>query len=176
MNPARNWTSLPPRNRRLALAVLLAAPLLYVAAGAGLAEVKKHGSLFFDQQRIACLPWGLYAGTYDTGEIARGELVAFRVKGIPPMKDGSVVVKIAAAREGDVVDIAQGVVRVNGNVLGDVRYGARTLNKPVTAWDTHYTVGKNEYFMFGSEYRSYDSRYWGLIKGDQIVAKMLWVL
>jgi conjugal transfer pilin signal peptidase TrbI len=176
MSLVQSWTNLPARNRKLALAVLLLAPAMYLATGILADKFKKNVLLAYDQQRIGCLPWGLYTGSYHFDTVERGDLVAFKATSLPPLADGSVVIKVAAGRAGDVVEIKEGVLTINGRVMGDLRYGARRLNKPVTAWDKRYTIGPNEYFMLGSEYRSYDSRYWGVIKREQIIAKMHVVL
>lgn len=176
MRPVPSWTNLPRRNRALALATLLLGPILYVASGAVASQARQHLVLAYDQQRYGCLPWGLYAGFYDVGTVERGDMVAFKARATPPIVEGGVVVKIAAGKPGDLVEIANGVLSINGRVMGDLRYGAQRLNKPITAWDTRYTIGPNEYFMLGSEQRSFDSRYWGVVTGEQIIAKMHVVL
>jgi conjugal transfer pilin signal peptidase TrbI len=176
MSLVQSWTDLPARNRKLALAVLVLAPLLYLATGMLADNFKKHVVLAYDQQRFGCLPWGLYTGLYQFDKVERGDLLAFKAASLPPLADGSVVIKVAAGQAGDVVEIKEGVLTINGRVMGDLRYGARRLNKPLTSWDKRYTIGPNEYFMLGSEYRSYDSRYWGVVKRENIIAKMHVVL
>jgi conjugal transfer pilin signal peptidase TrbI len=172
MSLVQSWTNLPARNRKLAIAVLVLAPALYLCTGLLVDKLKKHVLVAFDQQRFGCLPWGFYTGFYGSDGAKRGDLLAFRAKSLPPLSDGSIVIKVAAGQAGDVVEIKEGVLTINGRVIGDLRYGARRLNKPITAWDKRYTIGEGEFFMLGSEYRSYDSRYFGVIKGEHIVAKM----
>lgn len=176
MSLVQSWTKLPARNRRLTIAVLVLSPLLYLATGQMVDKLKKHVLVAFDQQRYGCLPWGFYTGFYGSEGAKRGDLLAFKAKSLAPLPDGATVIKLAAGQAGDVVEIKGGVLTINGRVMGDLRYGARRLNKPITAWDKRYTIGPNEYFMLGSEYRSYDSRYFGVIKGEHIVAKMHVVL
>jgi conjugal transfer pilin signal peptidase TrbI len=179
MHSVRNWIEdrwrqLPQRNRRLFRLTLIAVPLLFACAGVACKAVAAYGTLYVDENLglSTCLPWDVYVGRYRPKQVRRGDIVSFRIGKNGVFEEGTVLAKIVAGVEGDVVEIRHGVLSINGRVLGDVRRGVRRLNKPPTFWDTRYVVGKDEFFMLGTEYRSFDSRYWGVITGDQIVAKL----
>lgn len=152
--------------------VMLLGPLLMLLASTARDAIAIRGALFFERQDASCLPWFLYVGSYTVKSVDRGDLIAFKTRSIPRYKDGLIFIKLVAGREGDVVDIKNGLVSINGQAMGNVLNGAQRLNKPLTSWDTHYVIGHNEFFMMGSEFRSFDSRYWGVIKYDQIIAKL----
>jgi len=172
MSLAQSWTELPRRNRILTLLLLGAGPVLFAGTAIAKNEFLKHSTIMYEQHVDACLPWDYYQATFPVGAIQSGDIVAFHPHGNQLFHDTDTIVKLVAGGEGDIVDIHDGVLTINGKVLGDVRRGVERLGKPMNFWDTHYVIGHNEFFMFGSEYRSYDSRYWGIIKRDQIVAKL----
>jgi conjugal transfer pilin signal peptidase TrbI len=179
MRWARNWIEdrwrdLPLRNRRLFCLVLVLAPLLFAATDVLCKAAARYGTLYVDENAgmSTCLPWDVYVGVYGPTIVKRGDILSFHIGRNGVFREGTVLAKLVAGTAGDVVEIRDGVLRINGRVLGDVRRGARRLNKPMTFWDTRYVIKKNEFFMLGTEYRSFDSRYWGVIRRDQIIAKL----
>ena len=121
--------------------------------------------LLLEPTTAGCLPWDLYlwVGQKDKPvEFARYDLVAFPARKMAPyVPDGTNIGKLVAGLPGDTVEIRDGNLFINGVLLGDTAYGAKRLNKPRNHWDTRYVLGADEIFVYGSEERSYDSRYWG---------------
>lgn len=164
-------TRLPARNAALLAAILAFAPVALFGARASADLLHRHGYIFFDREQTGCLPWEWYWGSIDTGVIRRGDLITFRNEQASLFQPGALMTKIVAGMPGDTVVIDQGVISINGQILGTLARGAQHFFKPVNRWDTRYRIPAGQYFVFGSEYRSYDSRYWGPIRHDQIVTK-----
>jgi len=164
-------TRLPARNATLIAAILAFVPVALFGARPSTDLLHRHGYIFFDREETGCLPWEWYWGSIDTGVIRRGDLVTFRNEQASLFPRGALMTKIVAGVPGDTVVIGQGVISINGQILGTLARGAQHFFKPVNTWDTRYRIPAGQYFVFGSEYRSYDSRYWGPIRHDQIVTK-----
>lgn len=111
-----------------------------------------------------CLPWRSYILDTENITVNRWDLVAFPSKGMQPVADdGLPVGKLVAGVAGDEVLITGGRLYINGEYMGDTSYGAERFSKPATEWDTRYIIPQGRIFVIGSEKRSWDSRYWGLV-------------
>lgn len=162
---------LTTRHKAIAIATLILTLALLISPRFVVPVVHRHGFLLFDRQETGCLPWEWYWGSFQVGTIHRGDIVTFRNEQASLFPRGALITKIVAGMPGDSVVIDQGVVRVNGQVLGTLLRGAQHFRKPINSWDAHYTIPPGQYYLFGSEFRSYDSRYWGPIRYDQIYTK-----
>ena len=137
--------------------IVIAAKLisLYVTPNYGLMLVRKIAG---------CLPWDVYWWKKQQAvlPLARYDVILFPSRGMEPViEEGQPIGKMVAGLPGDRVRIEAGNVFINDTFIGDVRYGAKKLGKPVSYWDKVYTLGKDEIFVYGSEEHSWDSRYWG---------------
>ncbi len=96
-----------------------------------------------------------------------GDIISFR------MPSGDYYVKRVVARQGDVVSVEKGHIKVNGKKLNE----PYALGKTEVQEDTvvyPYTVGKNAYFVVGdNREHSIDSRSFGAIVKYQIRGKIL---
>lgn len=126
----------------------------------------------------------------------RGEVVVFDYPRDPSIK----YVKRVVGIPGDTIEVKQGELYLNGKLVEQERSG-RVVD-PVGGWQpieftenlggvrhpvyrtqpmlvTSYgpvTVPHNEYFMMGDNRdRSNDSRFWGFVRRDQIVGRMVYV-
>ncbi len=162
---------LPARNAVLLAATLVLAPFLLFGAKATATAMHRHAYVFFDGEETGCLPWEWYWGTRQVGAISRGDLVTFRNEQSSLFARGALMTKLIAGVPGDTVVIEQGVSSINGRVLGTLARGAQHFLRPINAWNTRYRIAPGHYFVLGSEYRSYDSRYRGTIRYDQILTK-----
>lgn len=96
----------------------------------------------------------------------RGEIIVFA-------HEGQNLVKRVIGEPGDVLDIKEGSVFVNGEELEESAY-IRVLNSTEAQYeiDFPYTVPEEYYFVMGdNRQESYDSRYFGPIHRDTVFAK-----
>lgn len=108
----------------------------------------------------------LYTRIY--GDLKANDIIAIR------MKDDVFYVKRVIATEGDEVEIADGVVLVNGKIIED-DYSWGNTEKMQGNVSYPLTVGKGQVFVLGDnrEY-SEDSRTFGLVYPYQICGKLLY--
>ena len=121
--------------------------------------------LMMEPTNYGCIPWTLYlsvGGKDKEVKFDRYDVVAFPARNMNPyIPDGAPIAKMVAGLPGDTVEVRDGNLYINGVLLGDTAYGAKKLKQPKNHWDKRYVLGKDEIFVYGSEERSYDSRYWG---------------
>lgn len=103
----------------------------------------------------------------------RGDMLAYRARGLMPIApDGQVVVKLVAAVPGDRVR-----VDASGIYINDVKWGElNPITMERTGWTVQrvtreFVVGEGELLMLGDQPRSYDGRYWGPIRINQLEGK-----
>jgi signal peptidase I len=83
------------------------------------------------------------------------------------------MIKRVIGLPGDTIDIHDGTVYVNGSGIEAYNYDTETTS------DITYplTLGEDEYFILGdNRSNSYDSRYFGCVKQDQIQGKIVKIL
>lgn len=143
----------------------------------GLQKMMPEQAIMLNRLIRSCLPWDVfYWKKPDQAiELKRYDIVMFPAKNMKPyFQDGSIIIKMVAGLPGDKVSIREGNVYINGIYIDDVRDGSFSLKKPMNFWDKEYVLGPDEIFVFGSEPRSFDSRYWGpypkhLVRGHAVV-------
>ena len=102
---------------------------------------------------------------YRLGQPARGDIVAFRHERSAP----SVYLKRVIGLPGDAVNVARGVVVVNGTALREpyVRFAdRRSFPKVIVPQHRLYVLGDNRA-------NSDDSRFWGFVDEDQVIGKAI---
>ena len=130
-----------------------------------------------------CLPWTLYV-MWLHASFDKGDYIAFN----PPLKalEGrgealkneflapglSAFAKQVIAVEGDRVTIKDGRLWINQNYVADLTLLER-LHAKKNTFDKDEVVPKNQLFVMGTEDRSYDSRYWGYVDRQAVVAKIV---
>ena len=112
---------------------------------------------------------------FSLGDPKRGDVVVFRYP-IEPDKD---FIKRVIATQGDTIEIRDKVIYINGKEMKD-NWGfysdAQVLPKEVNQRDNFgpYKVSENSYFVMGDNRdRSLDSRFWGVVKKDELVGRAL---
>lgn len=112
---------------------------------------------------------------FNTGKPDRGDVVVFRY----PKDKSKDFIKRVIGREGDVIEIKNKVVYLNGKKINDPHahfaeeqiipaiYAPRDNMPPIT-------VPKDSYFCMGDNRdRSLDSRFWGFVKTEELVGRAL---
>lgn len=103
---------------------------------------------------------------YLFGEPEHGEIVMFWA----PDKEETIYIKRVIGVPGDTIKVENNTVYVNGKAQ-DEPYIKEWTNSPGTE---EWILGEDEYFMMGdNRNNSNDSRGYGVIKGDKIIAKAL---
>lgn len=112
--------------------------------------------------------------------IEEGDYLLFQLQGAEHLvhvarglKENDVLIKRVACVPGDLlVKDGEGVFTCNGRELG----GALTYDskgRVLPMFDYNGPIPKDCYFMMGTNPRSYDSRYFGLIHADEFISKAL---
>lgn len=133
--------------------------------------VMSRWTISIDPQTVKCLPYLIYVQTKRIpDQVVRGEIYSYRSKGLEPqLKDGSIMVKIAAGVPGDRVRIDATGVYVNDEFFGPLNeYVIKKMKLDRNALFKDFVVPEGKYFMLGTLPRSYDSRYWGLADATQM--------
>lgn len=110
-----------------------------------------------------------------TQKIERGNYVAATMPkhdlGIGA-NEGIRIIKIVMAVPGDSIRIDGTELYINGvHQMSDRLWLAKSIpGKTVGDFDASYVLKDDEYFLMGTNKVSFDSRYWGPIKGEKIYA------
>jgi len=122
-----------------------------------------------DGQKIRCLPWSVFVVKQSSSpEIQRGDLLQFRGQGVGHGFDGLLFVKMVGAIPGDHVVVRSNELFINGQLHGQLSL-IKTLKKQPGYFDRSFIVLPGEYLMLGTTPESFDGRYWGTVKKEQIL-------
>lgn len=152
---------------------LLKATVLTVTFAFSFDYVSKRYRLGIDWQVERCLP-DTRAVLIDLRSSVpeRGGLIAFRGKGLTPIfADGTHMVKILVGVPGDHIEVGPTRTTVNGEEVATGLHLADRLGQAPEAFSRSFTVPDGHYFGVGKSENSFDSRYFGLIKQDQVIGK-----
>lgn len=127
-------------------------------------------------QAASCLNSTIFLVNFERQpKVERGEIVAFSFVGeTPVLKTGDKVLKLVAAIPGDVVKVTEHALYIN-NVkhpkAKSMSKNLNTLGHPASKYAREVVLKDREYFVIGETADSYDSRFWGTIKHEQITGK-----
>lgn len=129
----------------------------------------QHFGIYYG--RSTCLPYKVYVWKKSNGlNVKRDDyIVGLATKMQPLLADGERIGKQVKGIAGDTVEIKNGIVKINGEFLTTVEYGAKKYKLPNTHWDTAYTLQQGELFLYGTSENSYDSRYWGTFPQERVL-------
>lgn len=136
--------------------------------------VISHWRVGLNTQEIKCLPGTAFlVKQTPPDEILRGQIIAYRSSGLTPfLEDGRSVAKIVAALPGDTVVVDAEGIAINGKYWGPLNKTVLDKSgRSVESVSKSYVVGKGELLLLGTLPRSYDGRYWGTIKTNQVIGK-----
>lgn len=140
--------------RRLVISLLV--PLVAMVAFASFFRIGVNGHACLDETFFLVGRW--------QPSFERGRYYTFESRGADPFPDGTVMVKQMVGIPGDRVQIGDGIARVNGKVIGDLRFGEKAS---AMRWNVDEIIPEGRYFMAGTTDVSYDSRYWGYVDAEQ---------
>jgi signal peptidase I len=155
--------------------------LVYVANPLGTASIDPRARVMgFVPYRIGS---DAMAPTLDKGDLAwvstlanrfdppvRGDLIAFRY----PADPGVVILGRVVGMAGESVEIADGRVSIDGQVLREPYLGDRQPTRPYSLRMAPVAVPEGHWFILGDNRdNSHDSRFWGPLAGDQVVGKVV---
>ncbi len=127
-----------------------------------------------DSQIEKCIPGiTFYLVDLKDKELKRDQIYSFSAKGLQPLfADGTKMVKILKGMPNDTVQVDEShAVLVNGRQVGKGLFLTRELKQPASKFIGKSVLGENSYWFMGESDRSFDSRYWGVVKDEQIIGR-----
>lgn len=101
-----------------------------------------------------------------------GGIYTFVSQGMTPVfNDGTLITKYLVGKAGDLVVQNEQGVFINGNQVSAGYPLAGKLEVNANHYHKEYTIPEGHYFFTAPSDISFDSRYWGLVKNEQIVGK-----
>jgi len=127
-----------------------------------------------NDQDIKCLPGTVFVIRQSPPKAyLRGQMIAYRSRGLTPLlPDGYVVAKLVAGLPGDQVEITSDGISINGAYWGPLN--ATVLEKSGKSAESvtrSFQIPEGEILLLGTLPRSYDGRYWGTVKLDQVIGQ-----
>lgn len=125
--------------------------------------------LGIDGQKVRCLPWSVFIVKTEVPKvIMSGDLVQYRTGKVGHGFDGLIAVKMVGAIPGDKVEIRNDSLFINGQARGRL-WLIKSLQAKPGQFDRSFVVPSGEYVMLGTSRESFDSRYWGTVKQEQLL-------
>lgn len=140
-------------------------------AGAAFAGRYRIG---IDPQQEKCLPgYTVFLVDLKDRALERGAVYAFRARGLSPFyADGTRMVKVLAGVPGDEVAIdASRRITVNGREVGKGLALAAKLQQPESRFYGSGHLDAGHYWFMGKSALSFDSRYWGTVRDEQVIGR-----
>ncbi|MGI2205202.1 S26 family signal peptidase [Shewanella oncorhynchi] len=119
-----------------------------------------------------CLPGSVFVVDTQQKKVNSGELVMFKSPQTDILPAGINIIKLVAGVEGDRVDIGRfSVTNKNHKFPAPIDSAANALNIDVQKLIGTRTVENGGIFVLGTEPGSYDSRFFGSIKTQQVIGR-----
>jgi len=133
-----------------------------------------------DPQKVRCIPSHSFylVDKYDT-KVVRDGLFAFRSKDLNPIYEkGTKMVKFLRALPGDTVEINENnQIFINNQLYATgLMWAQEKLGQPDSYFQGKKTLKQNQYWVLGTSEKSFDSRYWGAIRHEDIIGRVYPIL
>lgn len=158
--------------RKFIIKTVVWSAVAWVLATMAAGNFAQHYRIGLDLDKVKCLPWTAYFIEIGRYPAVKGEYVAFVANNdlMGQKFNGKLIGKMVLAVAGDKITIKHDVLYVNDAKI-DVLHLIQRLRAKPGQFDTEYIIPKGKFFAYGTEPRSYDSRYWGLVSEDIISGK-----
>lgn len=129
------------------------------------------------QDEFQCLPWTLFLIDKHDKNIERGHYFAYSARHMEPLvKDGTITLKKAAAGPGDTVRVELNRTWVADQPQPNSQLmfpnAIKPLYESMESLTRELVVAEGEFFAMGTLLGSYDSRYWGTVKSNQVIGRV----
>lgn len=127
-----------------------------------------------DSQLVKCIPgYTVYLIDKKDKSLVKGEISVFLSRGLGSVyEDGTKLVKYLRGEPGDLIEIKKDQnIYVNGVIRGHGLPHSDMLNTSSNSYLGSRTLNADEYWVMGISDRSFDSRYWGSVKSEQVYGK-----
>jgi conjugal transfer pilin signal peptidase TrbI len=122
-----------------------------------------------DGQKVRCLPWSVFLVKQELPQSVRlGDLIQFRSGQVGHGFDGLTFVKMVGGVAGDRVEVRGDTLYING-VEREKLWLLKALQKKPGDLDQSYVIPQGQYLMLGTTRESFDGRYWGTVKQEQVL-------
>lgn len=146
--------------------------ILAVMIGGYLAFASRY--LFaFDPQIDRCLPqYRFYLIDTKDQNVERGGIYSYSARNMSQIyPDGTKMLKIVKGIPGDSVEVSDKGVLVNGQVVANGLFLAEKLGRKADSFYGKGIIKDGEFWFMGESSTSFDSRYWGTVKHEQIIGR-----
>mgnify|MGYP000418655927 CR=1 FL=1 len=156
----------------------LQSAVLFTALIVGWKFFEQNYRISIDPQKERCLPHLLSLIDLHDQDIHTGDMVAFTASGIEPViEDGTKMIKLVVGEAGDQIEITKdGVMLVNDQEVARGMYYATIRDIDLSKYAGKRTLSDGEFWVIGTHYKSLDSRYWGVLRDEQIIGKAFKIL
>ncbi|MBP7616111.1 MAG: S26 family signal peptidase [Steroidobacteraceae bacterium] len=130
--------------------------------------------IMIDPQVVRCIPgYVVYLVDLHDRAPVRDGLYAFRSKDLSPRyAEGTKMMKVLRAMPGDLVEVRDNdQVFINGVAKAWGLPHAQALGQPASHFHGKAILGENQYWALGTSTQSFDSRYWGAIRREDIFGR-----
>ena len=151
--------------------------IVFLVFGSAIAYANERFILGLDPQgEHRCLPWVFYVIDTHQTSITKDQYFAYSAMGMEPIvENGHIALKKAAGAPGDQVVIEQartwveGMAQPNSHLM--IAPAIEHLYESKEALMREIVIPEGEIFALGTLEGSYDSRYWGNVKEEQIIGR-----
>ncbi|MCG7878828.1 MAG: signal peptidase I [Candidatus Thiodiazotropha endolucinida] len=148
--------------------------VLTVMVLAGMAFASRY-SIVGDPQEVRCIPdYTVYLVDKKDTELKRGQLYMFLSKDLSPIyEEGTEMLKYLRAVPGDEVEIRDNdQIFINGEASEwGLGLAQEKLGQPSSNFHGKTKLGDDQYWFLGTSPKSFDSRYWGAVKRENIIGR-----
>ena len=146
--------------------------LSLVVAGMIVGLAHRYSIAIAPQEYLCLPPYRIWIIDKGDREPVRGGIYAFHSVGLGPIfQDGTKIVKVLEGMPGDTVKVELEQTTINDQVVGEGLAVATEKGIDPQRYVREGVIAQDRYWFFGKTNDSFDSRYWGSVKGEQIVGR-----